>query len=57
METLGVIGHSLFKDPAHHIVAATDEPLAHKFLLQYIAVPVQREHSLFSWDTCERKCL
>lgn len=39
---IGPEGHSLFKELAHCITAATEQPLAYKFLLQCIAVVVQR---------------
>ena len=45
VETLGVFGsdaRTLFRDIAHRITATTQDPLAHQYLIQRVAVAVQR---------------
>ena len=45
VETLGVFGsdaRALFRDIAHRITATTQDPLAHQYLIQRVAVAVQR---------------
>ena len=45
VETLGVFGveaRALFKDIGRRIFSVTQEPLSHRFLVQRIAVAVQR---------------
>ena len=42
VETLGVEARALFKDIGRRIFSVTQEPLSHRFLVQRIAVAVQR---------------
>ena len=45
VECLGVLGHearSFLHDLVHHLISATDDQLSHQFLLQRVAVAIQR---------------
>ena len=46
VETLGAMGAEalvFFKEVAHHIASVTNEPRSYQYLLQQVAVAIQRE--------------
>ena len=45
VETLGVFGceaHTFFRDISRHILSVTQDPMAHQYLIQRVAVVIQR---------------
>ena len=57
VETLGVMGPEaghFFRDLGRRIAAATSDPLSHQYLIQRVAVAVQRGNAAAVLGTAER---
>ena len=55
VETLGVFGveaWALFRDIARRITTVTQDPLSHQYLVQRVAVAVQRGNAAAVWGLC-----